>query len=202
MIFQCGDPEHSLRHPELMPEARAHAQQCEPCREQLSLWEEISRVAPQLHEEWDTESLWPRIHRSLTAERLPRSRPLLLQWAVAVAAMVTLAVVLLAPRQGERPARRDLLTDAALSEVQRAEADYARSIDRLAAMAVPAIRQSASPIAAAYREKLTLLDSAITDVKSNVEQNRYNAYLRTELASMYGEKQKTLREWMEYAKRN
>ena len=57
-------------------------------------------------------------------------------------------------------------------------------------------------MAAAYREKLTLLDSAIGELKSNAAQNRYNAYLRTELASLYGEKKRTLQDWMDYAKRN
>jgi hypothetical protein len=95
-----------------------------------------------------------------------------------------------------------LLTDAALDEVQQTEAAYARSIDKLAAAAGPALEQSASPLAAAYREKLVLLDAAIEDLKHGVDRNRYNAYLRTELASLYGEKQKTLREWMGYAKRD
>ena len=55
MIFQCDDLERALRTPELMPDARAHAEGCEPCRRQLYLWAEISRVAPQLHEEWESE---------------------------------------------------------------------------------------------------------------------------------------------------
>ena len=46
MIFQCHDLERALRSPELLPDARAHAEQCAACREQLYLWTEISRLAP------------------------------------------------------------------------------------------------------------------------------------------------------------
>jgi hypothetical protein len=201
MIFQCEDLERALRSPELMPDARAHAERCRECREQLYLWEEMSRVAPELHEEWESDSLWPRIRATLAAEPPRRTRPPLWRWAMAVAAMVALAVALL-PRRESKPVGRELLTDAALEEVQQAEAAYARSIDKLAAVAGPALEQSATPLAAAYREKLVLLDADIADLKNNVERNRYNTYLRTELAALYGEKQKTLREWMDYAKRN
>jgi hypothetical protein len=202
MIFQCDDLERALRTPELMPDARAHAEKCEACRMQLYLWAEISRVAPQLHEEWESGLLWPRIRASLAAEppRKPKQRPW--RWVLAVAATIVLAAVLATPRQGARPASPQLLTDAALGEVEQAEAAYARSIDKLAAAAGPALQRSQSPLAAAYREKLTLLDSAIAELKSNVAHNQYNAYLRTELASLYSEKKKTLQEWMNDAKRN
>ena len=50
MIFQCNDLERALRTPELMPDAREHAERCPSCRDQLYLWNEISRLAPQLHE--------------------------------------------------------------------------------------------------------------------------------------------------------
>jgi hypothetical protein len=60
--------------------------------------------------------------------------------------------------------------------------------------------RSPSPLADAYREKLVVLDSAIADLKTTIESNRYNAYLQTQLASLYGEKQKTLEEWLNHAK--
>jgi hypothetical protein len=202
MIFQCGDLERALRTPELMPDARAHAEQCVECREQLSLWVEISRVAPQLHEEWESGWLWPRIREGLAAEPARRPQRRGWQWALAVAATVVLAIVLVAPRQGARPDGRELLTDAALQEVQQAEAAYSRSIDKLAAMAGPGLEKSTSPLAGAYREKLILLDAAIAELKNNAAQNQYNAYLRSELASLYSEKKTTLQEWMNHAKRN
>lgn len=216
MIFQCGDLERALRTPELMPDARSHAEQCERCRMQLYLWTEISRVAPQLHEEWESAELWPRIRASLAAQPARKPNRRTWQWVLAVAATVVLAVVLstpryttpryTAPKYGAPPAgstaSRELLSDAALAEVQQAEAAYARSIAKLAAAAGPGLEQSPSPLASAYREKLLLLDSAIAELKSAAAQNPYNAHLRTELASLYGEEKKTLQEWTNDAKRN
>ena len=62
--------------------------------------------------------------------------------------------------------------------------------------------RSSSPMAAAYREKLTLLDSGIAELKATVENNRYNTYLQIELASLYQQKQQTLQEWLQNANHN
>ena len=203
MIFQCNDLDRALRTPELMPDARAHAEVCEQCRYQLYLWGEISRLAPQLHEEWESPALWPRIRGDIAAAA-PRRRafPAVWRWALAAAAMAALAVALFRPWAGRQNGPSDFLTDAALRDVQQAEAAYAKSIEKLSAVAGASIEQSSSPLAAAYREKLVVLDSAIADIKTNLENNRYNVYLQNQLASVYREKQKTLQEWLENAKRN
>jgi hypothetical protein len=201
MIFQCNDLDRALRSPELMPDARAHAEHCEQCREQLYLWSEISRLAPGLHEEWESPSLWPAIRAGLAAAPRPRKPVPIWRWALAAAAVVTLAVALSQPWR-TKPQSREFLTEDALHEVQQAESVYARSIEKLSAVAGAGLQQSPSPLAAAYREKLVLLDSAIEDLKANVENNRYNVYMQNQLASLYREKQKTLREWLENAKRN
>ena len=201
MIIQCSDLERALRTPELMPDARAHAEHCEKCREQLYLWSEISRLAPQLHREWESPALWPRIHEALAAEP-PRARFHPWRWALAAAAVMSLAMLLARPWRVAGPASRELMTESALEEVQQAEAAYARSIEKLSALATPGLRNSPSPLAAAYREKLLLLDSEIGELKAGAEYNRYNTYLQTELASLYREKQQTLRDWLENAKTN
>lgn len=201
MIFQCDDLERALRSGELMPYARAHAEHCEQCREQLYLWSEISRLAPSLHQEWDSPALWPKIRAGLEAAAPSRKPIPMWRWTLAAAAVVTLAVALAVPWRGGQPSR-DFLTEDALREVQRAETAYARSIDKLSSVAGAGLQQSPAPLAAAYREKLAVLDAAIADVKANVDGNRYNVYLQTQLASLYREKQKTLEEWLENAKRN
>jgi len=201
MIFQCNDLERALRSPELMRDAREHAERCQQCREQLYLWSEISRLAPGLHEEWDSPALWPRIRADLAAAAPSRKPIPMWRWALAAAALVTLAVALAVPWRGGQPSR-DFLTEDALREVQSAESAYTRSISKLSAVAGAGLQQSPAPLAAAYREKLAVLDSAIADVKANVDGNRYNIYLQTQLASLYREKRKTLEEWLENAKRN
>jgi hypothetical protein len=205
MIFQCSDLDRALRTPELMPEMRAHAAECEACGRQLYLWTEISRLAPELHREWESPLLWTNIRSALAAEAPSRRPQAPWRWILAAAAVALLAVGLSQPwRSGHPrdPLTRDLLTEAALQEVQQNEAAYTRSIERLSALAVPGLQQSTLPLAAAYREKLVLLDSAIADLKANAENNRYNAYLQLELASLYRAKQKTLQEWVTHAARN
>jgi hypothetical protein len=194
MIFKCNDLERALRYPELMPDARAHAERCDACREQLYLWSEISRLAPSLHEEWESPTLWPAIRVGLASASPPRRLPLW-RWSLAAAVLVSLAVALSQPWRA-KPQGREFLTEDALHEVQQAESAYARSIERLSRIAGAAIEQSPSPLADSYREKLAVLDSGIADLKANLENNRYNVYLQNQLASLYREKQKTLQEWL------
>jgi hypothetical protein len=206
MILQCNDLERALRNPELMPEMRAHAQQCQACSRQLYLWSEISRVAPELHQEWDSPTLWPRIRATVETETLSPKAPPAWRWVLALAAVALLAVSLLQPWRSNRrlvnPPSGDLLTESALQEVRQTEAAYTRSIAKLSALAASGLQQSPSPLAAAYREKLLLLDSAIADLQANLESNRYNTYLETELASLYKAKQTTLQDWIQNANRN
>jgi hypothetical protein len=205
MILQCGDMERPLRTPELMPDMRAHAESCTRCAEELHLWNEISRVAPQLRQEWDSPFLWQRIQANLREERVPRQAHWW-RWAPAACgfmAVIALAVMMMHPwRPAGGSGEHDLLTDRALREVQQTESAYVKSVAKLSALAQAEIDRSASPVASAYREKLALLDAAITDARTAVEQNRYNAYLRGELTSLYQEKQKTLEEWLRNANRN
>jgi hypothetical protein len=205
MILECGDLERALRSPELMPDMRAHAEQCAACSEQLHLWSEISRLAPGLHEEWETPFLWSRIEANLAAEPAQRSvsaRAPWWRWTLAAAGVVVLAVGMLQPWRHGKPASREFLTESALEEVQQAEKAYARSIEKLSALAAQNLDRSSSPMAAAYREKLTLLDSGIAELKATVENNRYNTYLQIELASLYRQKQQTLQEWLQNANHN
>ncbi len=202
MIFQCEDLERALRSPELMPDARAHAELCDRCAQQLDLWSQISRLAPALHEEWESPGLWARIRTDMeTAAPVKRPAPWR-QWAVAAMAVLAVSAVLLwQPWHHATSSSREFLTEQTLQEVQRTEAAYARSIEKLTRIAGPGLEQSPLPLAEAYREKLVLLDSEIAELRANVENNRYNAYLQTQLASVYREKQTTLQEWMANANR-
>jgi hypothetical protein len=204
MIFQCQDLDRALATPELLPDARAHARDCPRCATQLFLWSEISRLAPELHEEWESPALWPRIEAAAAARSAPRRALPVWRWSLAAAAVLALALVLSHPWRGgsSGPHSRQFLTQDALRQVQQAEAAYSRSIDRLSAVAGPGLDQSASPLAALYREKLLVLDSAIADLRQNIQTNRYNVYLQGQLASLYREKQHTLQEWVENANRH
>jgi hypothetical protein len=165
--------------------------------------DEIARAARGLRREWESPGLWPRIEAALSAEMAAeRRRARARAWfAVAAAAAVvvlgtTVALRGRAPRPDAAPAERRLLTERALQEVERAEADYVRSIDALSRVAEPKVEEPDSPLMMSYREKLLLLDTAIAECRTRIDLNRFNARLRQELLSLYQEKQQTLQQLM------
>ncbi|MGB6667570.1 MAG: hypothetical protein WBE73_04450, partial [Candidatus Acidiferrum sp.] len=70
-------------------------------------------------------------------------------------------------------------------------------IDKLAAQAKPQLENPATPLQANYKEKLLVLDSAISDLRAQAGLNPSNAQLREQLLAMYQEKQQTLEDVLE-----
>jgi hypothetical protein len=206
MKFECGDLERALSVPDLMPDALEHAKTCPHCRRELWLWNEISRTAGGLHEEWESPELWPRIRTALAAEPKPSGRSWWRTWKLApvpVLAAAALAAILLYPIRPPGPApTRAFLTEQAVQEAEQAEAVYRKSIDKLATLAGPQLEKTESPLVVSYREKLILLDAAIADVKTHLERNRFNAQLQTSLAGLYRDKQQTLQEILTSEQKN
>jgi hypothetical protein len=175
----------------------------------LQLWDDVSAAARELHHEWESPALWDRIEASLPAgqSRFRVRGAVYADWrlyasAAAVILLTVSSLWLLRRPATPHPAAiagRQLLTEQALQEVQLSEAAYVRSIDHLATLAGPVLDQPPSPLIANYREKLTVLDAAIADLKDNLQANRLNAHLSTELVSLYQEKQKTLQEVLQNA---
>jgi hypothetical protein len=214
---KCSDFQLALREgihefPEGIME---HVRECPDCSEDWSLWQEISTAAPGLRKSWESSELWPRIEQSLIeetrhADRIVRGQrkpqPIWRQWqalAVCLALLLVSAVASWIVLQRSGPAvdnepglqdERRLLTEQALTEIEETQAAYLRSIEKLSALAAPRIEQPQSALLSIYREKLLLLDSAIEELRANIELNRFNAHLRKELLSIYREKQQTLEE--------
>jgi len=192
----------------------AHASGCADCREELAAWEATSHAAPSLKKSWDSPNLWPRIEAAITAQ--PSDTPVSsfrehrrLTWVplAAAAALFVIAAVglqVLGPTVTTplttRSMKDPLLEESALSEVEKSERAYVDSIGRLSRLAEPRLSQSDSPLFVSYREKITLIDSAIGDLRAQVEQNRYNTHLRRELLAVYREKQHTLEQVVREAK--
>jgi len=214
MNVGCNDRERILAadNSQEMQALRLHATECAACRAELELWDGISAAAPLLHKSWESPELWPRIHQSLAEEsqRAPRRLPGFWAWlpqartalaaAVLLALSLTATVLLLRPLDGNGPVgkkiqqqdERRLLTDQALREAERREAEYVASIDRLQGLAQPLLEQASTPLLQNYREKLLVLDSAIAELRAQAERNQYNAHLRREMRTLYQEKQRTL----------
>jgi hypothetical protein len=81
--------------------------------------------------------------------------------------------------------------------VEKAEVAYEEAIDKLDAQARPQLENASTPLMSSYREKLQVLDSAITDLKLQAGVNPANGHLRRQLLAMYQEKQDTLEEVLE-----
>lgn len=211
----CRDRERALSsgEPERLAALEAHARGCAECARELSEWRQLSSAAPGLRKSWPSPELWPRIHQRLAEESqsaapataAPRS---LMRWLPA-ASIVTLFGIATAGLWAFRNSggrdpltshwqttKAPLLTEKAVDEVETAEKAYLDSIENLSKLAEPRLASGNSPVMLNYREKLTLLDSAIADLQSGIEQNRFNTHLRRELLAIYREKQKTLQNLM------
>ena len=81
--------------------------------------------------------------------------------------------------------------------MERAQAAYEQAIDKLASQAKPQLENPTTPLQASYREKLLVLDSAISDLRAQAGLNPSNAHLRQQLLAMYQEKQQTLEDVLE-----
>jgi hypothetical protein len=191
----------------------AHAVTCLECGEELRVWKSMSVGAGELKQEWESPYLWSKIERRLTEQM--ESKPSgvrawldswgmrRFQWQTA-AALALLVVVTVTAVRILRPSVTDpgsvkqvFLKNGAVTKVERAEAEYQKAIDELAAQARPQLDPPATPLMASYREKLVVLDNAIAELREEAGQNPANAHLRRQLLAMYQEKQDTLQEVLE-----
>ncbi len=212
MKFECGDLERALANSDVFPEAREHLKTCAVCRREYRLWNEISSVARELHEEWDTPALWPSTQKAIEAERKPE-RIWWKQWKMwAAAAALAIAIVVpvglwrhsvaTAPAATTQTPTPDFLTEQALREVEKNEAAYRQSIAKLSQLAAPKLSAPSSPEVANEKERLALLDSAIAETRASVVSNRFNIRLQTALADLYRQKQETLRDVLSHDAKN
>jgi hypothetical protein len=179
-----------------MAAAARHAHDCAACREQLDEWNDLSATAKSLHATWRNDMLWPRIDRALRDEAQPQ------RWRFwEIAAAVTLTVGLgggtwfaVHERTEQRAFDRAILRDQALHQVEDAERAHIAAINQLEKLASPRLDEPGTPLLVSYREKLMLLDDAIGECETVIQQNRNNAHLRKQLLAMYSEKQRTLQD--------
>ena len=216
MNISCNDRERIFLDgtPEEWAALESHSMNCAGCAEELRTWKNLFSAASELHQEWDSPSLWPRIEAALeqqtSAAKDSRWQRFFgswnlrsLHWQTALAALLLVALTVSAiwfvadQRTRRIPDNQALLNDRAVNAVERAEAAYERAIDKLDAQARPQLQNSSAPLMANYREKLLVLDSAIADLKSQASMNPANGHVRRELLAMYHEKQDTLEQVLE-----
>lgn len=183
--------------PLAMETAARHAGECAGCAETLAGWNELSDVARSMQTTWQNDLLWPRIERSLHAEKKRGAG--FRWWQLAAALLLTVSLgattwYALTLRSHEAAFDKDILRVTALDDVERAERAHVAAIAQLEKVAESRLENAASPLMVSYKEKLMLLDDAIAECEANIDGNRQNAHLRKQLLAMYSEKQQTLRE--------
>jgi hypothetical protein len=216
MTISCNDRERIFLDgtPQEWAALESHSMDCVSCAEELRVWKNLSSAASDLHQEWDSPLLWPRIadalRRQIPAATNSRWQRFFatwnlgsLRWQMAVAAMLLVVLTssaiwfLTNPKTISLERNPTLLTDRAVNDVEHAEAAYERAIDKLDGQARPQLQNSSAPLMANYREKLLVLDSAIADLKSQASINPANGHVRRELLAMYRAKQDTLEQVLE-----
>lgn len=216
MNINCTDRERIFLDgsPEEWAALEQHASTCAVCAEELRAWKELSVAASEMRDYQESPALWAHIESALHEQQAapaPREsfwssldfwRHISPAWQ---SALVGAMVVALAISSGYLYTHRTvspvnhgntLLKTSALAEVERTEREYMSAIDKLAADAGPQLSAD-TPLMASYREKLLVLDSAITDLRVQAGENPSNAHLRYQLLAMYQEKQQTLQDVLE-----
>lgn len=155
--------------------------------------EQLDQLALGLKHEWESPELWPSIEGRLRNERRRR----LMLWVTTGAVAAGLAMLMLAWPKGRNVdpsqlASAPLLSERALADVEEAERVYRKSIEKLASAAGPRLSKPASPLMAAYAERVKVLDAAIAELDREIEHNGFNAHLRLQMAALYKSKQETL----------
>lgn len=158
----------------------------------------ISRAAAGLRKEWASPSLWPRIERALAEEARAKVRPRRFRWRPVAAAAAVLAASIVIMRPGASVPRqgRTFISEQALADAERVDEVCERSIEELSRQAGPRLVEASTPKAVNCAEKLLVLDTEISELRTDVGQNRYNALLRRELSGLYREKRNTLQEFL------
>src|ERR1051325_2167623 len=189
-----------------------HTANCAECGEEVRVWKSMSAAAGELRQEWDTPYLWAKIERGLAdqmVEKPSRLRAWMnglgmarVQWQTAAALVLVIAISVVGIRLiigpgGPHETSGAFLQKGAVSDVERAEAEYRKAIDQLDAQARPQLEAPSTPLMSSYREKLLVLDNAIAELREEAGQNPANAHLRRQLLAMYQEKQETLMEVLE-----
>jgi hypothetical protein len=207
-IFRDGDAEEWL-------ELERHAETCPACAQEIRAWKALSVAAEELRDYQEDPALWSQIERRLIQqreqgipqptlwERLSFWRGISLGWQTALASALVLLLTVVGGYVYRHRNVRDealgnqLLKSSTLAEVERTEREYMKAIDKLAMDAKPQLDSPASPLLVSYREKLLVIDGAISELRTEAGQNPSNAHLRYQLLAMYQEKQQTLEEVLE-----
>jgi hypothetical protein len=197
MTITCNQLDDLLLEgdPSSLALAADHARSCDACRETLAGWNEISATARGLHATWNSDLLFPRIERTIRGKRRS-TRTRVWQIAAAFLLLAALGATAWIAQRRMHAAEFDdaILKASAIDEVEQAEKAHIAAINHLETLASAKLDQASTPLMVSYKEKLMMLDDAIAECQTAIDNNRQNAYLRAQLLTMYSEKQRTLQD--------
>lgn len=196
MNIQCSDFDNLLMEGDAysMDIAERHAASCAACARTLASWKDISQTARGMQTTWRSDTLWPRIERSLRKEKKRMPAWMTLAASFAVFALLGLMAWTAHVKVEASRWENNFVTDAKIQKVRDAEKAHREAIAALEEQAEESLEDPATPLMISYKEKLMLLDDAIAQCEQAIQTNRRNAHLRKQLADMYSEKQRTLQE--------
>ncbi len=154
MQIKCEDRERIFLDGSAEDWARLelHATSCAECAKEVRAWKALSVAAGELRDYQENPALWPRIEKALALqaeqtvsrkswfERLAFWRGVPVVWQTAMAGALALMMTVTAgylyvnrhPGTGPVDAYNPLLKDSKVAEVERAEREYMKAIDKLA----------------------------------------------------------------------
>lgn len=194
MKIQCSQLDNLLMEGDAysMQLASEHARECAECAPKLAAWNDISNTAQGMQAAWKNDMLWPRIERSLKNEK---REGISWVWQVAAALMLFAGLGALLWKVNQLSNMdKVLIKNDALVQVDQAESQHVEAIKRLEKLTDEKLDDPSTPILVSYKEKLMLLDDAIAECQTAIDQNRANAHLRKQLLAIYTEKQRTLQD--------
>ena len=194
MNIQCSELDNLLLEGDAfsMDVAARHAQSCATCARKLEEWNEISTTARGMQTTWKNDMLWPRIERTI---RQDQKRGQARFWQIAAALLLFAGLGGLFWKTHQLNHADDhILRVEAVDSVEQAERQHIAAIERLETLTGEKLDDPQTPLMVSYKEKLMLLDDAIAECQSGIEQNRRNAHLRKQLLAIYSEKQRTLQD--------
>lgn len=174
--------------------AERHAQTCAMCAEKLASWNDIAQTARAMQTTWQNDMLWPRIERSIRAEK--RRMPAWMTIAASFAIFAILGVMAWTAYVKVKASAFDkqIIRIERIDEAEKAQRAHLAAIEKLEEAAEEKLEDPETPLLVSYKEKLMLIDDAIAQCEAAIEHNRRNAHLRKQLQAMYSEKQRTLQD--------
>ena len=176
-----------------------HLQSCESCRKQVSEDTRLLSIAKSMKRPIKAPLLWNRIEKSLEAERKNSSFERIIHFDTKYYRVFRIAaVVLIAIGVGYfggtkiSTGNARLLSNSALSRVEKSEQNYIDAIAELEKKVEPRMADLDVEMMLLYRDRLETIDNQIRHCREALLNNPANAHIRRYMLAALQDKKETL----------